>query len=44
MVDCLDGPILRVGAPYTPVPVSPERFYLPKAEDVIQAVRKVLEY
>ena len=44
MVDCLDGPILRVGAPYTPVPFSPESFYLPKAEDVIQAVRKVLEY
>ena len=44
MVDCLDGPILRVGAPYTPVPFSPERFYLPNAEDVIQAVRKVLEY
>jgi pyruvate dehydrogenase E1 component beta subunit len=44
MIDCLDGPILRVGAPYTPVPFSPERFYLPNAEDVIQAVRKVLEY
>lgn len=44
MVDCLDGPILRVGAPYTPVPFSPESFYLPNAEDVIQAVRKVLEY
>jgi pyruvate dehydrogenase E1 component beta subunit len=44
MVDCLDGPILRVGAPYTPVPFSPERFYLPNAEDVIKAVRKVLEY
>jgi pyruvate dehydrogenase E1 component beta subunit len=44
MVDCLDGPIVRVGAPYTPVPFSPERFYLPNAEDVIKAVRKVLEY
>jgi pyruvate dehydrogenase E1 component beta subunit len=44
MVDCLDGPILRVGAPYTPVPFSPERFYLPNAEDVITAVKKVLEY
>lgn len=44
MIDCLDGPILRVGAPYTPVPFSPERFYLPNAEDVIQAVKKVLEY
>jgi pyruvate dehydrogenase E1 component beta subunit len=44
MVDCLDAPILRVGAPYTPVPFSPERFYLPNAEDVIKAVKKVLEY
>jgi pyruvate/2-oxoglutarate/acetoin dehydrogenase E1 component len=44
MVDCLDAPILRVGAPYTPVPFSPERFYLPNAEDVIKAVKKVVEY
>jgi pyruvate/2-oxoglutarate/acetoin dehydrogenase E1 component len=44
MVDCLDAPILRVGAPYTPVPFSPERFYLPNAEDVMKAVKKVLEY
>ena len=44
MVDCLDAPILRVGAPYMPVPFSPERFYLPNAEDVIKAVKKVLEY
>jgi acetoin:2,6-dichlorophenolindophenol oxidoreductase subunit beta len=44
MIDCLDAPILRVGAPYTPVPFSPERFYLPNAEDVIKAVKKVVEY
>ena len=44
MVDCLDAPIVRVGAPYTPVPFSPERFYLPNAEDVIKAVKKVVEY
>jgi len=44
MVDYLDGPILRVGAPYAPVPFSPERSYLPQAEDVIKAVKKVLEY
>ena len=44
MIDCLDGPILRVGAPYTPVPFNPENLYLPNAQDVIQAVKKVLEY
>lgn len=44
MIDCLDGPILRVGAPYTPVPFNPENLYLPNAQDVIQAVKKVLKY
>jgi len=44
MIDCLDAPILRVGAPYAPVPFNPERLYLPNAEDVIKAVEKVLEY
>jgi acetoin:2,6-dichlorophenolindophenol oxidoreductase subunit beta len=44
MIDCLDGPILRVGAPYTPVPFNPENLYLPNADDVIQAVKKVLAY
>jgi len=44
MIDCLDGPILRVGAPYTPVPFNLEGFYLPNAEDVVQAVRKGMAY
>ena len=44
MIDCLDGPILRVGAPYTPVPFNLEKFYLPNAEDVIKAVKQVMEY
>jgi len=44
MIDCLDAPILRVGAPFTPVPFNLERFYLPQAEDVIKAAKKVLEY
>lgn len=43
-IDCLDGPILRVGAPYTPVPFNLEKFYLPKAEDIVKAVRKVMAY
>ncbi len=44
MIDCLDGPILRVGAPYTPVPFNPEALYLPNAEDIARAVKKVLAY
>ena len=44
MIDVLDAPILRVGAPYTPVPFNPERLYLPNAGDVVTAVKKVLEY
>ncbi len=44
MIDVLDGPILRVGAPYTPVPFNPENLYLPNMEDVVSAVKKVLEY
>ena len=44
MIDCLDAPIVRVGAPFSPVPYNLEKFYLPNSEDVIKAVRKVLEY
>lgn len=44
MIDCLDAPIVRVGAPYTPIPFNLENFYLPQAEDVIQAVKKALAY
>lgn len=43
-IDCLDAPIMRVGAPYTPIPYNLEKVYLPNAGDVITAVRKVLEY
>jgi pyruvate/2-oxoglutarate/acetoin dehydrogenase E1 component len=44
MIDCLDAPIIRVGAPFSPVPYNLEKFYLPNSEDVVEAVRKVLEY
>ena len=39
--DCLDGPILRIAAPDTPVPFSTplEEFFLPKASDVVAAAR-----
>lgn len=44
MIDCLDGPLIRVGAPYTPIPYNLEGAYLPNSGDVTTAVRKVLEY
>jgi pyruvate/2-oxoglutarate/acetoin dehydrogenase E1 component len=42
----LDGPIVRVAAPDTPVPFSPplEEFFLPGASKVLSAARKLLEY
>ncbi len=43
ILDELDAPILRVGAPFVPVPFSLEQAYLPNAEDVVSAVKKTLE-
>jgi len=44
--DDLDGPILRVTAPDTPVPFSPplEEYFLPSAAKVIEAARKLAAY
>jgi pyruvate dehydrogenase E1 component beta subunit len=41
--DHLDAPILRVGAPFAPVPFSPplEQAYIPSQEQLIDAVKKV---
>jgi pyruvate dehydrogenase E1 component beta subunit len=44
MIDALDAPVLRVGAPFSPVPFSQERDYLPNASDIVQAVEKVMTY
>lgn len=44
MIDVLDAPIVRVGAPYSPVPFSSESEYLPKADDVVRAAEKVVAY
>jgi pyruvate dehydrogenase E1 component beta subunit len=43
--DDLDAPIVRVGAPFMPVPFSKrmEDEYLPSAADVVAAVRRTLE-
>lgn len=44
MIDVLDAPVVRVGAPFSPVPFSQEREYLPNASDVVSAVEKVMNY
>jgi 2-oxoisovalerate dehydrogenase E1 component beta subunit len=42
----LDGPIVRVTAPDTPVPYSPplEEYFLPNAQKVVAAARKLAAY
>jgi pyruvate dehydrogenase E1 component beta subunit len=42
--DHLDAPIERVGAPFTPIPLSPpvEDAYLPSADDVYAAAKRTL--
>jgi pyruvate dehydrogenase E1 component beta subunit len=44
MIDVLDGPVVRVGAPFSPVPFSHEGEYLPNASDIVRAVEKVMTY
>jgi len=43
ILDQLDAPIMRVGAPFVPVPFSLEKAYLPGADNVISAVKKTLD-
>jgi 2-oxoisovalerate dehydrogenase E1 component beta subunit len=42
----LDGPIMRITAPDTPVPYSPplEEFFLPKTSDIVQVARQLAAY
>jgi len=44
--DLLDGPIMRVTAPDTPVPFSPplEKAFLPNAEKILAAARQLAAY
>ncbi len=44
--DDLDGPLMRVTAPDTPVPFSPplEEYFLPNAQKVIEAARRLAAY
>jgi pyruvate/2-oxoglutarate/acetoin dehydrogenase E1 component len=43
LMDELDAPILRVGAPRVPVPFSLEKVYLPNCHDIVAAVKKTME-
>ncbi len=42
----LDGPVLRITAPDTPVPYSPplEEYFLPKVSDVLNTARRLASY
>ncbi|HAP41588.1 MAG TPA: alpha-ketoacid dehydrogenase subunit beta [Nitrospira sp.] len=44
--DCLDGPILRIAPPDTPVPFSTplEEFFLPKVSDIVSGARRLAAY
>jgi len=44
--DALDGPVVRIAAPDTPVPFSTplEEFFLPKVGDIVTAARKLAAY
>lgn len=44
--DYLDGPIIRIAAPDTPVPYSPplEEAFIPQVKDVVSAVEKLMRY
>ena len=43
--DYLDAPVLRIGAPFTPVPFSPvlERAYVPDRQRIADGARRILE-
>ncbi len=43
IMDEMDAPIMRIGAPFVPVPFSLEKCYLPNANDVTEAVKQTLE-
>jgi pyruvate/2-oxoglutarate/acetoin dehydrogenase E1 component len=43
-IDYLDGPVKRVGAPFTPIPnwIKMEEFYLPSVQRIVDAVGETL--
>ncbi|MDR4507692.1 MAG: alpha-ketoacid dehydrogenase subunit beta [Candidatus Brocadiaceae bacterium] len=44
--DYLDGPVIRITAPDTPIPYSPhmEEVFIPRTADVVSAVKKLMRY
>lgn len=42
MMDRLAAPVVRIGAPFAPVPFNLEKAYLPGAADVVRAARKAM--
>ncbi len=43
IMDELDAPIGRIGAPFVPVPFSLEKAYLPGADDIVKMAESMLE-
>ncbi|MPN51529.1 hypothetical protein SDC9_199177 [bioreactor metagenome] len=45
MLDYLDAPIIRLGAPFVPVPFSPalEKLVKIEAEDIVKAVQGICQ-
>ena len=45
-IDYLDGPVKRVGAPFTPIPnwIKMEEYYLPNVEKILDAVTEVIQF
>ncbi len=43
ILDELDAPIVRVGAPFAPASYSLEKYYVPSADDVVAAVKSTME-
>jgi len=43
ILDELDAPIVRVGAPFAPASYSLEKYYVPSADDVVSAVKSTLD-
>ncbi|MDE2216866.1 MAG: alpha-ketoacid dehydrogenase subunit beta, partial [Planctomycetota bacterium] len=44
--DYLDGPVIRIAAPDTPVPYSAqmEEAFIPQTKDIVSAVEKLMSY
>ncbi len=45
-IDFLDGPVKRVGAPFTPIPnwIKMEEYFLPNVEKILDAVKEVIQF